>query len=63
MKLTDYDSATKVSEQTYVVRWGKVWRVWAIDDLGDGAVTGPPFPTKLAAAAYALRKVERGDYR
>lgn len=63
VKREDYDSYTKVTEQTGVVRWGDTWRAWVTGDDGDGAVTGPPFGSKAVAIAYCLRLVERGDYR
>lgn len=63
MKAEDYDRHIKVTEQTAVVRWGKTWHAFVTDDLGDTAVTGPPFESKAAAMAYCFHIVERGDYR
>jgi hypothetical protein len=67
MRRADYDSSSDVSEQTCVARWGKDWRVLVIGDgetwADGGAATGPPHPSKAVAIAYALRLVERGDYR
>ena len=63
MDARDYDRHCKVSEQTAVVKWGPTWRVLATDDEGHSAETGPAHPSKAVAIAYALRLVERGDYR
>ena len=63
MRRGDYDSYTPVSEQTGVVRWGRIWRVFVTDDTGTETETGPAFASKAVAIAYALRLVERGDYR
>ena len=66
MTPSDYDRFVKVTEQTAVVRWGRQWNAYVRGDGAtwqDGSVTGPPFASKAVAIAYALRLVERGDYR
>lgn len=63
MQARDFDSHSRVSEQTAVVRWGRSWYAFVTDNEGDSATTGPAHPSKAVAIAYALRLVERGDYR
>lgn len=61
---TDFDSSAAVSVDLSVVRWGRVWYVWARDgeDTARGSIIGSAHPSKAVAIAHALRYVERGEY-
>ena len=63
MRAQDFDSHSRVSEQTAVVRHGRYWYAFVTGNDGYSATTGPAHPSKAVAIAYALRLVERGDYR
>lgn len=58
-KTQTWDSLSPVNGTYSVARWGKDWRtIYAGSEPGDGAETGPVYPSKAVAIAYALKRTD-----